>query len=460
MTATAAAAPLVRRVPRRAVFGWIMFDWATQPFFSLVLTFVFAPYFAAHLAADPVAGQAEWGYATAAAGLVIAALSPVLGSIADAGGGRKPWIAGFSILLVAGSTALWWAAPSVDGAVALALVAFAVATIGAEFATVFNNAMMPGLVEDGRLGRLSGTGWGVGYIGGLVSLVLMLGLMVADANTGRTLFGLAPILGLDPATHEGDRAAGPFSALWYVVFVLPLFLFTPDTPRRLPLRRAVGEGLGNLGATLRDLRRHANTLRFLLANMVYKDGLAALFAFGGIYAAGIFGWTTTELGVFGILIIVAASIGALAGGRLDDRIGPKKVILGSLAVLVVASLGILSIDRDHVAFVIAVTPGAGEALFAGAGEKVYLLLGAAIGAVSGPLQAASRTLMVRISPPEKLTEFFGLFALSGKVTSFAGPVLVASLTALSGSQRIGISVLVVFFAVAIWVMAPVRSDRS
>ncbi|MCB1501487.1 MAG: MFS transporter [Bauldia sp.] len=433
-----------------------MFDWATQPFFSLILTFVFAPYFAAHLAADPVAGQAEWGYATAVAGLAIAGLSPVLGSIADAGGGRKHWIAGFSLLLVAGSTALWWAAPGMAGSAALALVAFAIATVGAEFATVFNNAMMPGLVEDGRLGGLSGTGWGVGYLGGLVSLVLMLGLMVADPSTGRTLFGVAPIFGLDPATYEGDRAAGPFSALWYVIFVLPLFLFTPDVPRRLPLRRAIGEGLGNLGATLGGLRRHANTLRFLLANMIYKDGLAALFAFGGIYATGVFGWTTTEVGVFGILIIVAATVGALAGGRLDDRIGPKKVILGSLVVLAVASLGILSIDRDHVAFVIPVAPADSDALFAGIGEKVYLLLGAAIGIVAGPLQAASRTLMIRISPPEKLTEFFGLFALSGKVTSFAGPVLVASLTALSGSQRVGISVLVAFFVVALWAMAPVR----
>lgn len=448
------------RVSRLAVGSWIMFDWATQPFFSLVMTFVFAPYFAAHLAANPVDGQAMWGYATGAAGLVIAILSPVLGSIADAGGGRKQWIAGFSILLIGGSIALWWAAPGHEGAVAIALIAFMIATLGAEFATVFNNAMMPGLVEDTRLGRLSGTGWGVGYIGGLISLVIMLGLMVGDPKTGKTLFGLTPIFGLDPAAYEGDRAAGPYAAIWYLIFVLPLFLFTPDIPRRMRLRSAVQKGLQNLKDTVRGLRHHANTMRFLIANMVYKDALAALFAFGGIYAAGIFGWTSIELGVFGIIIIIAATIGALIGGRMDDRIGPKKIIIVSLAVLVFSSIGILSIDKIHIAFVIPIAPPGDGGLFAGVGEKVYLLLGACIGAVSGPLQAASRTLMIRVSPPEQITEFFGLFALSGKVTSFVGPILVASLTALFDSQRVGISILVVFFAAGIWIMLPVRPRRE
>ncbi len=460
MSAMTGSQPGTRRASRLAVGSWIMFDWATQPFFSLILTFVFAPYFAAHLAPDPVDGQAMWGYATGAAGLVIAVLSPVLGSIADAGGVRKHWIAGFSVLLVGGSVALWWAAPGYDGAIALALVAFMIATIGAEFATVFNNAMMPDLVDDDRLGRLSGTGWGVGYIGGLVSLVIMLGLMVADQKTGKTLFGLTPIFGLDPATHEGDRASGPFSAIWYVVFVLPMFLFTPDVPRRLYLNHAVKKGLQNLKDTVRDLRHHANTLRFLIANMVYKDALAALFAFGGIYAAGIFGWTSIELGVFGILIIITATVGALIGGRLDDHIGPKKVIIGSLAVLVISSIGILSIDKSHIAFVIPYTPATNGGLFAGLGEKVYLLFGACIGAVAGPLQAASRTLMIRVSPPQQITEFFGLFALSGKVTSFVGPVMVATLTSLFDSQRVGISILVVFFAAAMWIMLPVRPRRE
>lgn len=450
-----------RRVSRLAVASWLLFDWAAQPFFTLVTTFVFAPYFAARLAATPVEGQALWGTATGAAGLAIALLAPVLGAIADAGGRRKPWIAAFSVLLVAGSAALWLAAPGSANAVAIALVAFAIGTIGAEFATVFTNAMMPDLVDEDRLGRLSGTGWGIGYVGGLVSLVIALGLLVGDPVTGRTLLGAAPVLGLDPALFEGDRATGPFTALWYLVFVLPLFLFVPDRPRRLGLAAAVRRGLADLGATLSGLRGHANAARYLLANMVYTDGLVALFAFGGIYAAGTFGWTAIELGLFGILLTVTGTLGAVLGGRLDDRFGPKRVILAALSVLIVASLGILSVDADHILFVVPATPpGPGDGLFAAAGEKAYLVLGALIGAVAGPLQAASRTLLVKVSPRERMTQFFGLYALTGKVTSFIGPLAVGALTALSGSQRIGISILVLFFAAGGLVLLGVRAGRG
>jgi UMF1 family MFS transporter len=437
-----------------------MFDWAAQPHFTLITTFVFAPFFAARVAETPVAGQALWGYATGAAGLAIALFSPVLGAVADAGGPRKPWIAAFSLFLIAGAASLWLAAPGAEGAVAIALVGFAVATIGAEFATVFTNAMMSDLVDESRLGRLSGTGWAIGYAGGLLSLVLVLGFLVANPDSGLTLLGIAPILGLDPAAFEGDRAAGPFTALWYAVFVLPLFLFTPDKERRLRLRFASRVGIAKLRKTLLSLRRHSNVALYLLSHMIYADGLVALFAFGGIYAAGTFGWTSFELGLFGILLTITGTIGALIGGRLDDRYGPKPVIAGALVLLILASVAILSIDATHIGFVIEVAPAtAGDGLFASTGEKVYLGLGALIGALAGPLQSASRSLMARIAPAGRATEFFGLYALSGKVTSFAGPLAVGVLTAVSASQRIGISVLVVFFAVGGVLLVGVRPER-
>ena len=450
-----------RRTPLRGIVAWVLFDPAAQPFFTLVTTFVFAPYFAARVAANPVEGQALWGLATGAAGLIIAVFSPVLGAIADAAGRRKPWIAAFSVLLVVGSAALWFTPPGVAGSVGIALAAFAIGTIGVEFATVFTNAMMPELVEESRLGRLSGIGWAVGYVGGLVSLVITLGLLAAQPETGRTFFGLAPILGLDPATNAGDRATGPLSAIWYIVLVLPLFLFTPDSPRRLGLATAVRVGLGDLKTTLTSLGRHANAARYLAANMAYTDGLIALFAFGGIYAAGTFGWGATELGLFGILLTITGTIGALSGGWLDDRLGPKRVIAATLIVLILASLAILSIDRDHLGFVFSVAPPApGDGLFATAGEKAYLGLGALIGAAAGPLQAASRTLMARVAPRDRMTQFFGLYALTGKATSFVAPLLVAFVTHQSGSQRAGVSVLVVFFAVGFWLMRRVNEGRG
>jgi MFS transporter, UMF1 family len=441
---------------RAAIAGWVLFDWAAQPFFTLITTFVYAPYFANVMAEDPARGQALWGYATAAAGLVIALCSPALGAIADASGRRKPWIAALGVVLVVACMALWLGKPRDPASIPYALVAFAIGTVAVEFAGVFNNAMMPNLVPPERLGRLSGLGWATGYVGGLISLVIVLGAMAADPATGKTMLGLTPLFGLDPATHEGDRASGPFSAAWFVVFVLPLFLFTPDQPRRMPARAAVRAGLASLAQTLRGLPSRRPTALFLLANMIYADGLVALFAFGGIYAAGTFGWSTIEIGIFGILLTVTAIFGAYVGGRLDDRFGPKRVIMGSLILLIVVGIGILSIGRDRVAFVIAVVPPQpSDGLFAAAAEQVYVGLGLLIGIAAGPLQAASRTLLVRLAPPDRITQHFGLLALSGKVTSFLAPLLVAVVTSATESQRSGMAMLIGFFVAGLVILSQV-----
>src|SRR5437868_9540144 len=172
--------------PRAAVTAWIFFDWAAQPYFTLITTFVFAPYFATHVASNPAEGQSLWGFATAAAGLLIALLSPVLGAIADSSGRRKPWIAGFGALLVIGSSLMWLGKPGDPSVIPSLLLAYAIASVGVEFATVFNNAMMPTLVPPEKMGRLSGTGWATGYVGGILSLILVLGFLAASPETGRT----------------------------------------------------------------------------------------------------------------------------------------------------------------------------------------------------------------------------------------------------------------------------------
>jgi MFS transporter, UMF1 family len=443
--------------PRSAVIGWIFFDWAAQPYFTLITTFVFAPYFATHVAADPATGQSLWGYATASAGLVIALMSPVLGAIADASGRRKPWIAVFGALLVIGSAIMWIGRPGDQAAILPLLIAFGVATIGVEFATVFNNAMMPTLVPPERIGRLSGTGWATGYIGGIISLVLVLGFLAADPHTGRTLFGVTPLFGLDATTHEGDRITGPLTGAWFVIFVLPMFLFTPDYAAKLPVRRAVRQGLRELRDTLASLPDNRTMATFLIANMVYTDALVALFAFGGIYAAGTFGWQTIQIGVFGILLAMSGTLGAWLGGKLDDLLGPKKVIAGSMLILLSAIVVILSIDRDRLFFVVPVAPPIpGGGLFAAAAEKAYLILGMLIGIAAGPLQAASRTLLIRLAPPDRITQYFGLFALSGKVTSFMAPLAVSLVTAITMSQKAGMAVLIVFFLAGLLLLMRVR----
>ncbi|MEJ1159915.1 MFS transporter [Prosthecomicrobium sp. N25] len=459
----APAGPPLRHAGPAGIAGWVLFDWSMQPFFTLVTTFVFAPYFAARLAPTPADGQALWGYATAAAGLVIALMSPVLGAIADASGRRKPWVMGFGLLMAVSSVALWWAAPGAPAAVTLALGAFVLGTIGAEFATVFNNAMMPGLVPQERLGRLSGLGWACGYVGGLVSLALTLGFLAADPETGRTLLGHPPALGLDPAASAGDRASGPLSAVWFLIFVLPMLVFTPDVPPSgLPLREAATRGMAALKKTGRALlAEERNMARFLLGNMIAMNGLGALFAFGGIYAAGVFGWATIEIGIFGILLTITGSIGAYLGGRLDDRFGSKPVVCGALAILIATAVLIVSIDADHIFFVVAAAgPSPGDGLFASTPERLYVLLGCVIGMAAGPLQAGARTLLARLAPQDRIGQYYGLFALSGKVTSFLGPLGVALVTDLTGSQRAGASVLIGFFGVGLWFLAGVAGRRA
>ncbi|MFH1342767.1 MAG: MFS transporter [Pseudomonadota bacterium] len=447
----------IKIYPRRAaVVSWIFFDWAAQPYFTLITTFVFAPYFATHVASNPASGQAMWGFATAAAGIVIALLSPVLGAIADASGRRKPWIAAFGALLVIGSSLMWFGKPGDPSVIPALLLAFGIATIGVEFAMVFNNAMMPSLVPPSKIGRLSGTGWATGYVGGILSLILVLGFLAANPATGRTLFGFMPLFGLDPVTHQGDRITGPLTAIWFIIFVTPMFLLTPDYPAKLRVRDALRVGLTELKGTLAELPKRKSMAAFLLANMIYTDGLVSLFAFGGIYAAGTFGWHTIQIGTFGILLAVAGTFGAWLGGKFDDTLGPKRVIAGSTVILLSSIIGILLVDKDSIFFVEVTPPAPGGALFAGAAERAYLVLGCLIGMAGGPLQAASRSLLVRMAPKDRVAQYFGLFALTGKVTSFVGPLLVGAITAITASQKAGMAVLVLFFVAGLALLSRVR----
>lgn len=419
-------APLLPGADRRARISWCLYDWAESAFPAVILSFVFAAYFTRAVAADPISGTAAWGWAMTGSAIAIALASPVCGAIADRRGARKPWLGSFSLLCILCCFALWWIEPRADH-VLMAMLLLALANFGFELATVFYNAMLPDIVSRDRLGRLSGWAWGLGYIGGLACLVIALFAFI-QAET--------PPFGLSRETAANIRIAGPLTGAWYALFALPLFLFVPDRPTIAGpgVFRAMREGLGQLVRTLKGIRRYPGVLRFLVARMIYTDGLNTLFAFGGVYAAGTWNMPVDQVILFGIALNLAAAAGAAGFGWLDDAIGSKRTII-------IALVGLL---------------GLGAAILLVTDIVWFWGLGIALGLFFGPAQASSRALMARLAPAALRTEMFGLYAFSGKAIAFLGPALVGGLTALSGSQRIGLSVILVFFVVGLAILLPLK----
>ncbi len=413
------------RAGRRGLLAWALYDWAVSPFSVIVITFVFPTYFARALVGDEVEGTALWGWAMTGSAVLVGLLSPPLGAIVDAGGRRKPWLLGATVIGALATAGLWWAEPAA-AAIPLMLLLVLVANTALEVGQTFYNAMLADLAPSERLGRWSGWGWGLGYASGIVVLVLAL-LFLIQADP--------PPFGLDKAGAEQVRILGPLLALWLLAFSLPLFLRCPDRPTvRIGGGDAVRAGLRDLVRTLRGLRHEPVLLRFLVARLVYNDGLNTLFAFGGIYAAGTFGMTLDEVIQLGIALNLTAGLGAFLVAQLDDRLGSKPVILLALAGLIIAgTVALLAQDK-----------------------ALFWLAALALGCFVGPAQSASRTLMARLAPPERRTELFGLYALTGKVTAFLGPFLFGTATYLMGTQRAGMATVLVMFIAGALLLLRVR----
>ncbi len=441
----------------RQIWGWMAFDWANQPFQTVIVTFVFGPWFVSRVAENAVQGQAAWGYAVAAGSALVAISAPVLGAVVDARGPRKPWIAGCSLLYVAGGAGLWLAVPGMHDPRPV-LVLLVLALIGAELAAMLVNSLLPELGARHELGRISGSGWAFGLWGGVVALVFFLAATTPVPGSDRTVLSLIPIPGLDLAPGEAARAAGPFSALWFVVFVTPFFAWCKDV-RRGPratgaLAGALAEGIGNLKTTLAGLPSRPSLLAYLLASMFYRDAIMGIVVFGGIYGAGVLGLGTVDLLVLGIVALVSSAVGSWAGGLQDARRGPKPVILVSIAVLSAAAAMVMTIGPNEVLFL----PVGPETARSPVAEGAYYVCSAVISATAGALQAASRTLLVRLAERGRMAEAFGLFALAGKSTAFIAPLLIALATDLTGSQRVGVVPVLALLAAGFALMRRVRAQ--
>lgn len=444
---------------RRRIWGWWFFDWASQPFATLLMTFIFPVYYAQiarqHYVSQGLspeaagaAAQALWGYGLGICGIIIAGLAPVLGAIADNTGRRLIWVWIFSTLYVVGSWGLWFLIPDQPN-LYLAILSFGIGLIGMEFATIFTNALLPGLAPHQEIGRISGSGFAFGYLGGVISLAVVLLFLAENAQTGHTMLGIAPLFGLDPTLREGTRAAGPFTALWYLVFMIPFALWVPEAPGpRRPLR--IGVAMTQLWRLLASLRHRHSLAAWLASSMFSRDALNALYAFGGVYAATVLGWPVFLAGVFGVVSAVSAAAISWIGGRADRRWGPKPVIIICTLVLILVCILVTGMSRQHV---LGLPVPDGSRL----PDALFFLCGALIGGAGGALQSASRTMMVRHTTPERATEAFGLYALSGKATAFLAPLLIAMVTDVTGSQRLGISPLIGMFLLALILLGWVKA---
>ena len=408
MTAASSRSP-------KTVWAWALYDFANSSFTTLIVTFVYATFFTKTMAGDEIAGTALWSRGITATAVFVAVLSPLLGAYADRTGTRKRFLFATTALAIGGAAALFFPVP---GQALVALLIFVVANTAFELSAVFYNAFLPEISTQDTIGRISGWGWGLGYAGGLLALVAALFVLVLPET---------PPFGLDAATFEHVRASTLIVAAWFAVFSIPAFLVLREPPASAPgrLTDVMRATIGDLGRTFSEIRRFRQVFRFLLARLVYNDGLNTIFAFGAVYAAGTFGFSTQEIIFFGIGLNLAAGLGAVAFGSLDDRIGSKPTILISIGLLMAATLAaVLAPSRAWI-----------------------WAAGLAVGLAAGPNQAASRSLLGRFAPADRETEFFGFFAFTGKVAAFLGPLFLGAATQLFESQRAGVATILFFFVV-------------
>jgi UMF1 family MFS transporter len=434
----------------KKVWGWMMYDWAAQPYNTIVITFIFAPYFASEVIGDSAKGQSLILLTTSLVGFLIAISAPIIGALADNSGQKKMYMALFSTMYAIGAMGLWYAVPLMENYHYILLL-FGIGLFGMELSQVFINSMLPDMGADEEVGQVSSNGWALGYVGGLVLLFIMLFFFFADEN-GLTILKNEPAFGLDATAKEGTRAAGPLTTLWYLVFIIPFFLWVPETKPKAIVssgRSAVSE----LMNTIKGLKDDLSLAAFLTSSMFYRDALVGVYAVGGIYAKGVLDWSQIQLAIFGIVGGVSAAVFTFIGGYIERRIGTKQTIKWTIILMILISVVLIGTTK---------TTFMGIELMVGSSlpTKILYFAGAVIGAGGGVMQASSRTMLVKQANPDRMTEAFGLYALTGKSTAWITTLLMGVVTALSSSQQIGIVPVVVFFIIGLCLLYWVRVDTE
>ena len=399
----------------KAIFSWCLYDFANSPFTTLIVTFIYSTYFTKAIAENEIIGTALWSKGVTISAILVAILSPIMGAMADRGGYRKSFLLVMTAIAILGSAFLYKFLP---GQVMQVLFWFIIANFAFEMGMVFYNAFLPDIAPPNKIGRISGYGWSLGYVGGLIAMfIALIGF----------IYPKVPWFGFSTENGENIRATNLLVSVWFLIFSLPIFIWVKEDKSQVSKseKNIIASSLRQLVNTFHEIKRFRQIVRLLLARLFYNDGLITIFAFGGIYAAGTFHFSFTEIMIFGIVLNIAAGAGAFTLGFLDDRIGGKKTIQISLYGLIIAA--IIAVFSPNKIF--------------------FWIAGIIVGIFSGPNQAASRSLMGRFIPPDKENEFFGFFAFSGKATAFMGPFLLGTLTQFFNSQRVGVSAVLLFFIV-------------
>lgn len=451
--------PALPAVRRGAAGAWALAQAARDPFVILITVYVFAPYYVTRVMGDPVAGQTLVAGANKWGGWIVMATAPLLGATIDRMGPRKPWLAALVALMVTFTAALWFT-PAGGGGLSPMMVAtiLAVMTIAFAYHEMLHNALL--VPAAGLHGAARASGLGLAG-GNALSVLMLVGVLVAFALPGKVPWSWlpsAPLLGLDPALGEPDRITTLIVAATMALFSIPLFFKVPDMARTaLSFGAALRAGAGDLAALVRGARGHRNVLTFLLARMIFTDGMSAILVFGGLFAAGTMQWGILEMLVYGIVLSIAAVAGGLLSGPLDNAVGPKNSLKIELTLLMIFEGLALGMGRHRMFY----QPWDGPPLWDGPmfttlPELVFLGLGCVIAITITAAYASSRTMLTRVAPPEQLGVFFGLYVLSGAATMWLGPLLIESATRIGGSQAIGLTPILAMLLVGLALLFTVR----
>ncbi len=437
----------------RGAVAWAVFEGARIPYVILITIYIFMPYVAAVMVGDPVRGQEIISRWSQYSGWFIMATAPFLGASIDKLGRRKTWLALITVLMIPMMWALWWAKPDGSG-ISVLTVMILTTLVGVlyTYSEVLHNSLLVRAAGISAAHKASGLALALGNAFALLTLGFT-AWAFALPGSGLPFVPQKPLFGLEPLLHEPERIVGPMAAITFAIGAIPLFLFTPDAkPTGVPVFRALGQGAADLWRMVAGMKHYKDAAIFLVSRMFYVDGMTAILIYGGIYASGVMGWGALEMLMYGIILTVLAVLGGFVGRWLDAGLGPRRAVQVEIFMSLIGTIAIIGMGPEQILYFWAIDPAAHAPMWDGPffttlPEWIYLLIGFSNAVFITAHYASSRTLLVRLTPPEQTGAFFGVYALSGTATIWLGSFLVNLGTNIFQSQQGGFAMIIILLAI-------------